>query len=506
MDGLQSMDNSENGDNALCPPLTTGRLGSVVLAICTIVCPGLLAADEATVASLFGQRIRQAAATADSADDLALAKELLETALRDRKTRPKLFESLCLKSHELSMRAAGGDETAVRALTTLISHTRELPRRQEYTEKLVATCQAQFKRSDGSNRRSTGEALIENLLYLAGLKAGRKDYLAAEKQAMLAHSIATKALPDYVGETHAWIRHYRELSSITRRCRQLQTRLALSPQAAAPRNALIELLVVEQDQPAEAAKLLTDAAGQTWRTYVPLAVLDAKDLDSKQCFRLGQWYMALAEKARTVGRLRALSRARAYFDVVLSRPDSSDVFKLKAGLDARRAARGIEEAHAGILRTTSRPKLLVISRASFQKLYEPAFPGGNNVAHGGSAKVIGTHTGNPGGLLTGNSPCALKGTSGTFVFQWHPPVVGRFLLLIGSSAREPEGTWHNATMRVAGGTSIPISGFGADRVLIADFGKTRPFSSLRIDVKHGKSPGLSGVEIHAVRARNSAVP
>ena len=477
------------------------RLGAVVLAICASICPGLLAAEEPTVDSLFGRKIRTAVESRDPGDDVALAEEMIETAMRNRPTRPRLFQSLCLKSHEISARVAGGDEMAVRALTTLISHTHDARRREQHVEKLVGAYQAQLKRSDASSRRSTGQATIEAILYLASLQAQREDYTSAAKQATVAQLIATKVVPDYAGETRAWMRHYGDLSNIARQCSELQMKLVMAPRSTATRNALVKLLVVQKDQPVEAVKLLTDAVEETWGNNVRLAACDPKELSARQCFRLGQWYLTLAAKAGRVGTLKTLSRAKMYLGVVLSRSDSPDMLKLKARMDIKRVAQGIEAAQAGILHTASLPKVVIVSRASFQKLYEARFPGKNNVARSGSVKVLGPHAGSPKGILAGDSPCVLKKGSGTFVFQWYPPISGRFLVLVGDSGDEDAGAWHDATMRVAGNSSVSIPGFGADKVLIADFGKTRWFSSLRIDVKRSRSPGLAGLEIHPSRPR-----
>ena len=77
---------------------------------------------------------------------------------------------------------------------------------------------------------------------------------------------------------------------------------------------LADLLVIEFDRPADAAKLnISDAARAA---AIKLAASELGQLNESQAMELGDWYKAHSEKATIIGKAVALSHAKACYDPV----------------------------------------------------------------------------------------------------------------------------------------------------------------------------------------------
>jgi len=82
------------------------------------------------------------------------------------------------------------------------------------------------------------------------------------------------------------------------------------------RQELISMLVVDLDEPAEAAGYLNEDVDESWRTYVPVAAGKVKDLQADVARTVGDWYSSvLVKRARSpYSRAIVLSRAVEWYE------------------------------------------------------------------------------------------------------------------------------------------------------------------------------------------------
>jgi len=89
--------------------------------------------------------------------------------------------------------------------------------------------------------------------------------------------------------------------------------LRSKPDNVAIRERVIRMYVLDGDDCAEAAKLLTADINEKLRTYVPLAAKDLADVPAAACTELGDWYSAMAEDAAAGARQTAFAKAAVYY-------------------------------------------------------------------------------------------------------------------------------------------------------------------------------------------------
>ena len=267
---------------------------------------------KAVFDSIFGERLKKAQATMTKKDDIALAEELL--AATDRvKGEPALLTLMCEKAYELTSRLPDGFDVAVKAAGILAENVPD--KKAESQEKVLAVRRLQYLRARGPRKQAVGEALVKVMIAVADAR------LAAGKASQASPlyreaSITASALrrTDLTSAIVAKLKDCADRVQVENKIQELKARLQRNADDAAVRRELILLYVVELDNPAEAKKLLTDAADPTLQTYVPLAAEEIETVAPAACLELGGWYVGLAKQATSKGgQLRALLRAQRYY-------------------------------------------------------------------------------------------------------------------------------------------------------------------------------------------------
>ena len=112
----------------------------LVLTAVLLACPPLVLADEAadTFNKLYGDDIKRVAATPSLADDVALAKQLLEAAGKVA-NQPDFLALLCEKACELAMKDPAGQPTAKAAAELLVASIPQ--KKMESLQKMAAIYQ-----------------------------------------------------------------------------------------------------------------------------------------------------------------------------------------------------------------------------------------------------------------------------------------------------------------------------------------------------------------------------
>jgi len=274
--------------------------------------------EEATEAfeSLYGADMKRVAATAELADDLALAKKLAEAA-RKPTTHAALAVVLCEKAHDLSVRHPDGLRTATGALATA---AKKAPKRAvELLQRCVDLWQ---KRYDASGRKdkSAGIMLVVWLENLGEAQVKAGDTKAAEATFRRGLALDTAYQKHLRAHLDTLLAH--KLAEI--KIKALAAALDKAPDSAKVRNELVRLCTVELDDPSRAATYLGDGVDAAFAKYVPAAARGTKEVPEAACKELGDWYRGLASTASTGAKDALLRRALDYYRRFLELHDRED--------------------------------------------------------------------------------------------------------------------------------------------------------------------------------------
>jgi len=325
------------------------RLLLVVAGLAVLAFPLVASAEEAadTFNLLYGNDLKRVAATRDTADDLALAQQLLDAA-RTPKTDPPMIALLCDKVYELALKDPKGVPVAVQAME--VAAGKVAGKKGEYLEKIVAIRQQQYAAARGDAKTNAATELLLALDNAGDAKAGSGDLDGAAALWRRALPLATAtggASRDRIKDKLA------DLAARQKTQKQvvdLKAKIEANPNDAASRSELIRLYVVEFDNPAEAAKYLSDTVDEATRKYLPAAAKAVAEAPELACLELGDWYMTLSDKASSAAKPAVLSRAAGYYRRFLDLHKTDDAAKTKAVLALKRvdaAQRGLGESSSG---------------------------------------------------------------------------------------------------------------------------------------------------------------
>jgi len=363
--------------------------------VCTfvcLVCPLLSAAAPAQTAkemfdSLYAEKIRRVRATANTRDDLDLAREILQGALLV-KSSPEIVAVMCDAAYALAIRSPLGLATAKEALGLLVKA--DPKKGPECREKFLKVYQQEYAKSRGPGRKAAAARLLDQLILVGDAKtdSGQAD------QAIIFYrraQILDRAIrAGRATELLAKIRRAAMLTRTQAKLAQLKERLKKDPTDADARGELILMYVVELNKPKLAAPLVDDQTDDILRTYVPMACKGLKDLAPAACLELGQWYDSLARKARDIGKAHALTRALGYYLRFLDVGGKGELANLKAKMATARIRAELKRlAEAGIVVGDMPTGLWPGSRGGLVFLWENSARAGllGKVRARGSAKI-----------------------------------------------------------------------------------------------------------------------
>ncbi len=318
---------------------------------CLALCAALLRADvRSDYQTLFGAEEQKVAATRQTTDDTAFAAKLVQSAksLRDS---PKLQILLWQKACEFGLKSSAGYDSALAALDRLIECDQQ--RQADWQAKRLETLRLAYSRSRGPRRKALGKDYLDALLPAAEAVAEKNKLDEAAvmyRQALL--------VAKYVGSpaTAEIAARGKELSDKAAVLRRLQVRISSlrrqvekEPESISAREQLILCYLLEADQPAVAATLVTGDLPEALRTYVPLAAKPLGDLAESACLELAAWYVSIAPKGSRTGRINAMLRARGCYDHFLQTHTGRDTTVLKARLDIDKVEKELKRLGADVI-------------------------------------------------------------------------------------------------------------------------------------------------------------
>jgi formylglycine-generating enzyme required for sulfatase activity len=310
----------------------------LALAVLLLVGPVPAFADEAadTFNKLYGEDLKRVAATPLPADDVALAKQMLEDA-KKAADQPAFLVLLCEKAYELAAKGASGYATAIAAMDLLAE---KVPKKKvECLENSAALYQKQYAAARGEAKAKAGEHAITALSALAEAQAAAGDADAAGLTLRQAITVATAIKSDTKAALQARIEKLAPRRKAEKQIEAIQAKLDADPKDEASREELVRLWLVEMDNPAEAAKFLDESLDDVTRKYVPAAAKPIEDAPEVACMELGDWYKGLADQAATPpSKGIMLRRAQAYYERFLLLHPAADLARTAATLTLKRVA------------------------------------------------------------------------------------------------------------------------------------------------------------------------
>lgn len=286
-------------------------LGFAVFVLSMSSC-GAFAADEdpaSIVESLFGDRLRAVASTKEHADDILLAKQMLdaESSLRASKGVAPL---LCERAYDLTVGSPEGVDTMIASMMRLaeVDPTRKI----ESHDHIVRGLTAVHGRVRGEQREALGARLVAALETAGDLHTEADDYAEALRQYTRARSFARGNAGVSADHIDGKIERSRLRVLATNRIKQYTQRIKQNPKDEKAGHELVMTYITELDQP-EAASKYTFLVDEELASKVQLAVKAPEAIEVAEALELAEWYEQLAASGPNPTRAAMLVRAIGYY-------------------------------------------------------------------------------------------------------------------------------------------------------------------------------------------------
>lgn len=282
---------------------------------------------------LFGPQLKKVQSTSTTDDDLALAKDLLNLA-GESTSEAKLLTVLCEHAFELGRKNTDGYGTAIDALKLLAENvpTQRIKAMDQQADLLVRLA----ARGTPDQKADAGPALVQIRLALGDANAEKSNWAEAASQYRQASAAARRFDTDSIALASSKLKGLFKLRTLTQRVASLEEKLlrdATDSKAAAE---LVEIYLVELNQPARAKALaprLTDPALKTIATH---AGDDPETVDEASSLVLAEWFATQSASKPLVTKARLLDQSIANYQRYLDVHKTSDLARKKAALNVAR--------------------------------------------------------------------------------------------------------------------------------------------------------------------------
>ena len=285
---------------------------------------------SAAFQKLYGPDLERVKATNQTADDIQLAENLVQTAAK-LELDPDLTASMCHVAFDLTAKLPDGQTVAFMAAATL-GH--KVPEKR---------CDAQLKRAmlfraayETQQIRADGERAVVAMMTAADLATESRDYIQAKR-------IWDEALAfaDAIGSDHQRVLEDRRAAftartQSARRGPLLLDKLRESPDDAALRRDAVLFFLVELDDPVTAGRYLSEGSPEDLKLYVPMAAQPLEAIKSEAMLSLAEWYATMVINAGPGGTELLEWRAQRYYHHFLRSGDVDDELVLRAKFGLQR--------------------------------------------------------------------------------------------------------------------------------------------------------------------------
>jgi hypothetical protein len=317
---------------------------ALLLCACAVLAQEADAADQKAAEaakvfeSLYGADFKRVRATRDPKDDLELANRLLAAA-KDNTNQPEFLAILCEKAADLASPQPDGQGTALEALQLLGA---TVPGQlSACAARIVDIRQKQFDIARGDDRAKAGEALIDALLSLvdAQMAGGGAGAIGAARRAVAVARVISSPRKNAV---EARLSAMEQAARVAPEVEDLKKQVAQDPQNRAAREKLVRRLIVDLDDPAEAAQYVEGVEDASFKKYVPAAAKPVEEVPELACLELAEWYRGMAEAASPAAKAAMCARALTYYRRFLGLHPAQDLSRTQASL----AVKKIEDSFA----------------------------------------------------------------------------------------------------------------------------------------------------------------
>jgi len=336
------------------------RLTILALAACMVTglfskCASASEAEDAaqkTFETLYGEDFKRAASSRDTTPAVALAAKLLEAA-RSAEAQPELMALLCAKACELGALDPKGYETALGAAALLSDKAPDLA--GPCQDKIITIRQKQYDKARADEKAAAGDALVDALVASATTKSRAGDVEEASRRLHKALTVARAVKSPKADGVELQMRAMAERQKAAAQATQLKAQVQADPANAKARDQLVRMLVVDLDNPAEAAKYLDGSSDPVLRKFVPAAARPVADAPEMACLDLADWYLQLGSAAGAAGKGAMYVRAKAYAERFLALHEARDIDRTRMELALKKAQDELDKFGGG-----ARKKLNVI--------------------------------------------------------------------------------------------------------------------------------------------------
>ena len=263
-------------------------------------------------------------------DDAQRAQKLVESA-KTLELDKALVVGILERAVDCAMRGAGkteGLEAGLEALRELDKRADD--RRSRWAEKRLALCRRGYDLTPEERKPQVAPMLLKLLEQAGDRAAQRKESAECEaafaEALRIANATAIRRLHFESKQAEAAARLAAE-----RKVRTLRQRLAKTPDSRTLQQNLMEAILIDLDDPKQARGHVTSDSALIWRTYVPMATKDPRDLPENACLDVCNFYQkSLAPKAAGRARLRMLRRARRYCQIAIEKHEKKDLALMEA--------------------------------------------------------------------------------------------------------------------------------------------------------------------------------
>ena len=329
---------------------------------------------KATFKSLYGEEVARATRTSSTADDVKLAGKLLD-AVSTSRDQPELLALICNKAYDLGKNNSDGYDVALEAMSVLSTSSPD--KKPQCLDKVVSLHQLRYTRAKLADRPAVAGMLLDALIDACDANARVGNIAAAKLQCMKASRLAVTArLP----QKEALQAKYKELVAaerVVKRIAGYKARLKADPSQTAVREALINICLIERNDPAEAAKWLNEDCDERLRTYIPMVAGDINTIAETTLMELGDWYKSLAASAQPASKGGLLIRAMTFYEEFIEKRTASDLDRTKVLLALTKVKADIKKYGAKVpakVATAAGAQFSGVSRTA-SVLNPPRIPG-----------------------------------------------------------------------------------------------------------------------------------
>ena len=258
---------------------------------------------DGMVKRLYGPDIERVRATADAADDLALAGQMIDSA-REMRRNAKLLTSLCCTAYELAAPHAEGELVAMDAVVVLEENVPS--QRFDCALKRVAICEAAYA---ATGQKDDAEILIETCMKAGEVGTGLRRFPEAHDVWQKAQKTARATESPKAADIENRMSAFAARSASAKKAEALATALKKDPQDRRARRQMLDVQLLELAAPAEAIHYLDVAGDEVVKVNLPLAAEPVESLSAAAALKVAEWYVDLTHGAGG-GRQGAAGRPR----------------------------------------------------------------------------------------------------------------------------------------------------------------------------------------------------